>query len=100
VSLGAYSVLIESEPKLWIVVLTRFLHTNRYPPRYPSAGQAFARKRSNTLVAIALVFSSRSARLFGVTAIIAPDGSGAVHDRVLRPKIVIHGADEDDKAAA
>jgi len=27
------SVLIESEPKLWILVLTRFLHANRYPLR-------------------------------------------------------------------
>src|SRR5262245_58141464 len=30
---GAYSVLIESEPKLWILVWTRFLHANRYPFR-------------------------------------------------------------------
>jgi hypothetical protein len=26
-------VLIESEPKLWILLLTRFLNANRYPPR-------------------------------------------------------------------
>jgi hypothetical protein len=29
----ALSVLIESEPKLQILVLTRFLHANRYPLR-------------------------------------------------------------------
>jgi hypothetical protein len=45
----AFSVLIESEPKPWILVLTRFLHANRYPPRYPSAGQAFARIRDAEL---------------------------------------------------
>jgi hypothetical protein len=27
----AFSVLIESEPKLWIAVSTCFLHANRYP---------------------------------------------------------------------
>src|SRR5260370_6330392 len=31
-----------------LLVLTRFLLANRYPPRYPSAGQAFAGKRSST----------------------------------------------------
>jgi hypothetical protein len=30
-------VRIESEPRLQ--VLTRFLHANRYPPRYPTAGR-------------------------------------------------------------
>src|ERR1700740_352140 len=33
VMLGALSALIESEPKLWILVLTRFLHANRCPVR-------------------------------------------------------------------
>jgi hypothetical protein len=40
---GGASALNESEPKLWILVLTRFLHANRYPlrsktlrkPRFP-----------------------------------------------------------------
>ena len=41
----ASSGLIESEPKLWILVLTRFLHANRYPPRIKS-GAGF---RSKTL---------------------------------------------------
>jgi len=29
----AFSVLMESEPRLWFFVLTRFLHANRYPLR-------------------------------------------------------------------
>jgi hypothetical protein len=29
----AFSVLIESEPRLWFFGLTRFLHANRYPLR-------------------------------------------------------------------
>ncbi|XIA65570.1 hypothetical protein ACFIOY_04550 [Bradyrhizobium sp. TZ2] len=33
ISARALAVLIKSEPKLWILVLTRFLHANRYPLR-------------------------------------------------------------------
>jgi len=36
----ALSVLIESEPKPQILVLTRFLHANRYPPTDQVRGHA------------------------------------------------------------
>src|SRR6266567_9308437 len=41
----AFSVLIESEPRLYLIVLTRFLHANRYHPRIRSEGML----RSKTL---------------------------------------------------
>src|SRR6266480_666021 len=44
---SAFSVLIESEPRPYLFVLMRFHYANRQPPRNPSAGQAFARKRSS-----------------------------------------------------
>src|SRR5882724_5750162 len=47
----AFSVLIESEPRLYLFVLTRFLHANRYPPPDHVRGHASLGKRSHHFLA-------------------------------------------------
>jgi hypothetical protein len=61
----AFSVLIESEPKVWILVSTRFLHANRYPLRSKTLYSAGSCSRSSSRTRSAMLEVSSRSRLGG-----------------------------------